>query len=299
MSDLATLKQRLSGASTVLVALPVDAPQDVVAAGLSLYLSLTQAGKQVSVVSSTQPVVRDSHLVGLDKVESSVGGQNLVITVNLPEDAVDKVTSNVEGGHLNLVLQPKPDSPPIKQSDLSFGTSGAAADLVIVTGASSLSDLGPLADKEHQLFTQDKIANLSNKPGSFGSVNLTDPSASVSELVTAVLQELQLPMTADIASNLMRGIETATAGLTSPTMTADTFEALAVLYRAGARRTSPAEASAKAGPAKIINDIPIADVEAKNSANHELKPSPDRGKKEASPDWLKPKIFHAGKPSTK
>lgn len=293
MSDLAQLKQKITDANSLLIALPVGSDQDVVAAGLALYLSLKGAGKQVSIVSSTQPVVRDSHLVGLDKIESSVGGQNLVITVNLPEDAVDKVTSNVEGGHLNLILQPKPGAPPISQSDLVFGTSGAAADLVLVVGAGAVSELGALADQEHELFVTDKLANLSNKPGSFGSVNLTDPSASNSELVTAVLQELKLPLSPDIAGNLMQGIEQATKGLSSPTMTADTFEALAVLYRAGARRSGPQTT----GPtATIVNNTPIIDNTLSSVAK---TPNEARKGEVGQPDWLKPKIFKGGSPRVK
>lgn len=298
MSDLSSLKQRINHANSIIVALPVDAVQDSVAAALALYLSLQSAGKQASIVSSTQPVVRDSHLVGLDKIETGVGGQNLVVTINLPEDAVDKVTSNVEGGHLNLILQPKPGAAPITKQDLSFGTSGAAADLIVVVGASTLSDLGPIADKEHELFVAEKIANLSNKPATFGSVNLTDTTSSNSELVTAVLQELALPLTPDIASNLMRGIETATSGLSSPTMTADTFEALAVLYRAGARR----QATVADGPvARIVNDTPIMDVESKDAPKQEITRSAreDSHEKPAQPDWLKPKIFKGGNPSTR
>ncbi|NTU62101.1 MAG: hypothetical protein HGB05_01555 [Chloroflexi bacterium] len=114
-----------------------------------------------------------------------------------------------------------------------------AADLVIVMGAADLKDIGELAEKEHELFSQDRLVNLSNQVGSFGSINLTDPSSSNSELVTALLKELSLPLDVDIANNLMQGIENVTAGLSSPNMTADTFEALAILYRTGARRTAP------------------------------------------------------------
>jgi len=303
MSDLNTLRDRLTPADSILVTFPQEADQDTVAASLALYLSLQATGKRVSVINSTQPVVRDSHLVGLDQIKSDVGGQNLVITVNLPEDAVDKVTSNLEGGHLNLVLQPKPGSPALKQSDLVFGASGAAPDLIIVVGASALSDLGSLIEKEHELFTTDKLVNLSNKSGSFGSVNLTDPSASNSELITAVIQELKLPINADIASNLMQGIEAATNNLTSSQITADTFEALAVLYRAGARRHTPPPLS----PAKVVNNLPITDIETPPSTDHEIKPVPDQSKlgeqvdlsvdASAKADWLKPKIFRGGNPA--
>ena len=267
--ELQNLKTRIGTAGSLLIVLPENPPQDVVAAALALYLSLTQSGKQVSVIAASLPVVRDSHLVGLDKIATDIGGKNLVMTINAPEDAVDKVTSNTEGGHLNLVIIPKKGTPGLLQSDVTFSYSGAAADLVIVLGAADLKDVGALAEKEHEVFAKENLVNLSNQVGSFGSINLTDPSSSNAELVTAVLQELGLPIDVDIANNLMRGIEDATSGLSSPNMTADTFEALAVLYRAGARRI-PAVTTATD---KIISDVPI--VEPTKS------------------DWLKPKILTA------
>ena len=280
--ELQNLKSKVATAGSILIALPENPSQDIVAAALALYLSLTQSGKQASVVAASAPVVRDSHLVGVDKIATDVGGKNLVMTIGGPDDAVDKVTSNTEGGHLNLVIIPKKGTPGLTQNDVTFSYSGSAADLVIVVGAADLKDLGALAEKEHEVFARENLVNMSNQVGSFGSVNLTDPSSSNSELVTAVLQELALPLDVDIANNLMRGIEDATSGLSSPNMTADTFEALAVLYRTGARRVPPAAGGhLEPAPAKIVSDMPIVEP---------TRPAPQPS---AQADWLKPKILTA------
>lgn len=278
-NQLQEIEAKLSSAQSVLVVIPEHAPQDVVAAATALYLSLATTGKAVAIVSSSLPVVRDSHLVGVDKITTSVGGNNLVITLNVPEDAIDKVTSNTEGGHLNLVIMPQKGKPALTASDVIFGTSGAAADLIVVVGAATLSDIGALADKEVELFQKERLVNVSHQLGEFGAINLTDPSSSCSELVTALLQELKLPLDLDIANNLMQGIEAGTDNLTSPNMTADTFEALAVLYRTGARRNPTPSPRPEA---KIIADMPIVDHgEDASSA--------------LSDDWTKPKIFKSGK----
>lgn len=283
MTDLQSFQQTLDSAKSLLICLPTDPSSDVVAAGLALYLSLLEQQKIVSIVSNTLPVVRDSHLVGLDKITSSLGGNNLVITINGPEDAVDKVTSNTEGGHLNLIISTKKDLPPLKSTDLTFGYSGASADAVIVVGARSLADLGALAEKEAEFFSTATIINFGNQPSTFGTVNFTDPSSSNSELATAVIQELKLPLNIDIATNLMQGIEAATNGLSSPEMTADTFEALAVLYRAGARRSLVSSSPT----ATIISNTPIISVDTKSVVPES-----------AEPDWLKPKIFKGSTENT-
>ena len=279
MNDqLQELKTKLGTAQTVLLSIPTNPSQDVVASALALYLSIKQAGKTVSIVASSAPVVRDSHLVGLDKITEDVGGTNLVITLDVPENIIDKVTSNTEGGHLNLIIAPAKGAAPLTAQNVKFGYSGAAADLVMVIGAADLKDIGALAEKELELFKTERIANISNQVGSFGAINITDPSSSNSELVTALLKELALPLDVDIANNLMQGIESATSGLSSPNMTADTFEALAVLYRTGARRAIP---TAPGQTARIVSDMPIIDH------GSPVAPVADV----PSEDWTKPKIF--------
>jgi len=282
--QLNTLKSKLAGVNSLLITFPNNPSQDSVAAALSLYLSLKQSGKNVHIVSSTLPIVRDSHLVGLDKIKTEVGGNNLVITLNVPEDRVDKVTSNTEGGHLNLIINPREGSAAITDKDVIFSYSGGVADLLIIVGAADLKDIGALAEKENELFSKSPIANISNQVGSFGSINITDPSSSNSELVTALLKELALPMDIDIANNLMRGIEAATEGLSSPNMTADTFEALAVLYRTGARRETR---TIPVTQAKIIADMPIVDNGPAPKEDLSAETS-------VKADWTKPKIFKGG-----
>lgn len=284
-NDLPTVKSHIDEASSIIVGIPENPGKDVVASALALYLSLKNYGKEVAVISTSSPVVRDSRLVGLDKVTSDVGGKNLVMTVNAPEDAVEKVTSNTEGGHLNLIIIPKAGSKALKAEDITFGYTGAAADLIIVVGASTISDMGAISEKEIELFTSAPIINLSNKNGSFGVVNLTDETSSNSELVAAMLQELHLPMDVDTAGNLMQGIEDATSNLTATSMTADTFEAMAVLYRAGARRSAPSEAR----NAKVVSDFPI--VDHGEPSRIVPPPIPPQVKSENKTEWLKPKIM--------
>lgn len=283
--QLNALKAKLQEINSVLITFAETPNQDSIAAALAFYLSIKSSGKKVIVASSQPVTVRDSHLVGLDKVKTDIGGNNLVITLNVPEDRVDKVTSNTEGGHLNLIINPREGSEPVTEKDIVFGYSGAVADLIIIIGAADLKDVGSLAEKEVELFTKTTIANISNQVGSFGAINITDPSSSNSELVTALLKELTLPMDVDIANNLMIGIEAGTDNLSSPNMTADTFEALAVLYRTGARRQVKTIVPQQA---KIVADMPIVDN------GPVIEETPTQPVAEPQADWLKPKIYKGG-----
>ncbi len=204
--QLNALKAKIQEVNSVLITFAANPNQDSIAAALAFYLSLKSSGKKVAVVASNPVTVRDSHLVGLDKVSTDLGGNNLVITLNVPEDRVDKVTSNTEGGHLNLIINPREGADPVTEKDIVFGYTGAVADLIIVIGAADLKDVGSLAEKEVELFSKSTIANVSNQVSNFGAINIADPSSSNSELVTALLKELALPRGVGIANNLMIGI---------------------------------------------------------------------------------------------
>lgn len=286
--QLNALKDKLASANSVLITFATTANTDSIAAALAFYLSLKNSGKKVAVVTSSPVTVRDSHLVGIDKVTTDIGGNSLVITLNVAEDVIDKVTSNTEGGHLNLIINPREGAEPVTEKDVIFGYTGATADLILVIGAADLKDIGTLAEKEIELFNNSTIANISNQVGSFGAINITDPSSSNSELVTALLKELSLPLDVDIANNLMSGIEAGTDNLSSPNMTADTFEALAVLYRAGARRQVKTIVPQQA---KIVADMPIIDTDSRSEAVSEV----EQPVAKPQADWLKPKIYKGGK----
>lgn len=284
------LKNQLSQANSILVLTPEKPSFDAVASALAMYLSLKNAGKNVSIASSSEPIVRDSHLVGLDKIQTEIGNTNLAISFPYKEDSIEKVSYNVEGDHFKLLIQPKEGFEPIKKENLSFNYTGASADLVIIIGASRIEDVGNIILNEKNLLEKATIVNISDVPGNFGKINLVDPNSSLSEIVTAITQEASLQLTKDAAQNLMQGIEDATQNLQSTKMTADTFEALALLCRVGARRsdrivtTIEEKESAKRITQSIQEQTKTKDQEA------EVKPKSSTNGK-PKPDWLKPKIY--------
>ncbi len=299
MTDLNLIQSTVDKSHKILIC-TVDKPSfDGVAASLGLYLILKQAGKEVIVASNSQPLVRDSHLVGLDKIKTNIGQANLVISFPYKEEQVNKVVSDIQDDIFNLIIEPKPGNPPVKIEDLKFSYRGAQADLIIIIGARQLDDVGPILLEEKDLLDKTPILNLSNQPSSFGKFNLVDPQASLSEIVTALSQELGLKLNQDAAQNLLLGIEDATNHLQANNLTADTFEALATLYRAGARRPKPTQPT----PAqKESIDNFTQSLKAKPESQSKSKPKlqyvplPSEKKLETStitpqPDWLKPKIF--------
>jgi len=284
MNDLNQIKDLVNQANSIIIITSTNPDMDCVASSLALYLSLKDSGKKVIIASETDPIVRDSHLVGLDKVVKEIGNTNMVISIDSPQDSIEKVSHNDDGGRFNLVIEPKKDFGPLDKDKVTISYAGASADLVFVIGGNSLDSAGRILTSEEDLLRNTKVVNISNKNGNFGVVNMIDTKSSLSELTTAVIKEVGLTLTEDSAGNLLKGIMDYTNNLQSDNMTADTFEALAILYRAGAKRRGDATKPEVKEPERIStvpNEIPLSKSPRK----------PVSSSTPPSPDWLKPKIF--------
>ena len=176
-SQIDEAKALIEKSSTVLIAVSSSPTFDAVAAGLSLYLSLTAQGKRVSIVSSVPMTVEYSYLVGLDLIGSSLnnsGGRNLVISFPYQEGSIEKVSYNIENDTFNLVIEPREGYPQVTEDVVQYSYSGgAASDLVITVGAESLEDLGDLYTANRVNFEGKPIITFhtSSHP-SFGKINI-------------------------------------------------------------------------------------------------------------------------------
>jgi len=128
----------------ILIFLPVNPSVDVTAAGLALYLSLKASGKRAVIVCSEPIPVALNRLIGVDKIQNQIGGQNLVISFEYLEDSIEKVSYNINNGKFNLVIQPKEGYPPLDYQKLSYKYSGAVADMLIIIGCQRPEELGRL-----------------------------------------------------------------------------------------------------------------------------------------------------------
>lgn len=243
------LQNKLSPARSILILLSQDPSYDEVAAGLAFFLSLTKSKKQVSIVSPSEMTVEFSSLVGVDKIRTRVEGRNLLVSFDYVEESVEKVSYNIENGKFNLVIQSKEGFPPLSAESVQYSSNGGQADLVITIGIETVENLGTFYKDNPGLFEEGKVV----------AINI-DGAASVSEKIAGLISQSGLPIDTDIATNLIRGIESATKSFSQASAGPDTFEAAAFCLRAGGKR-GPATAVAK-----TVSQKP-------------------------SPDWLEPKIY--------
>jgi hypothetical protein len=107
-----------------------------------------------------------------------------------------------------------------------------------MVGATRFEDLGDFYETERKLFSEATTINVHRYTASkFATYHLDDPRASaLSEITHALMKQLNLEQSKDTATGLLAGIDQATNNLMSPNVTADTFEAVANLLRAGGLR---------------------------------------------------------------
>lgn len=239
--SVSKLNEFLQSKKSIAIVTPKDPNVDQMAAALSLCISLASSGRQVTVATPNDPLVELSHLVGIDKVKTSLtdGGGDLVVSFPYREGEIEKVSYTLEDGLLNIVVKAGESGLNFDQNEVKYTRGGAGPDLLFAVGASRVSDLGKLFDPQN--LKETTVVNIDNSSQNQGFGDLVLVSArnsSICELVTNLIISLNLPMNADISQNLLDGILFATNNFQNPNTSALALEMAGVLMKNGAQRES-------------------------------------------------------------
>lgn len=275
----------ISSANEILILLPNKPYLDQVAASLSLYLSLLGTGKKVSVFCPVTMTTEYSRLIAVDKITNDLENHNLTIKfINYEATNVDKVNYDIEGGQFKLIITPKSGfkSPNRDQIDINY--SGISSDLTILIGGANDSHFPILTKNE---FKNSKLVHVGTRlleilNNELEILSFAKPASSTSELIAALLTESGFTIDADIATNLLAGIEDQSKNFQNSDVTADTFLVFAELLKLGGKRMSKI-ISAKNYPQGSIPTRPFNQMtpeEAEKELNQEIPAS-----------WSEPKIF--------
>lgn len=320
----------IESAKSIAIAVNSVPTVDSIGAALSLYLSLSSLGKQVSIALASPMTVEFSRLVGVDKITnnfSSSQGKNLVISFPYQEGSIEKVSYNIENDTFNLVIEPREGYPQVTPDMMQYSSGSGDFDLIITIDAPSLENLGTLYQQNQQLFRTKNLINIDSheENSRFAKVNYVDPtSSSTSELVLSLLSRLNYKIDPDIATNLLYGISYASNNFTGRKTGASTFEAAAICLRQGARKKDaqfqpmPKNPNTNAFTRQPFSQAnlpqavkPFPNMMKQKPAypsspaqslglNNQMKPQTnvstqpiqqDQPQAETPPDWLKPKIY--------
>lgn len=323
--QISDARNLLNKSQSILIATQANPTIDSLAVSLSLYLSLSAAGKQVKVVCPSPMLVEFNRLIGVDKVTININsngtGRNLVISFPYEEGSIEKVSYNIEGNLFNLVIEPREGFPTITPEMVQYSFGGGNTEVILTIGAQNLENLGNLYNLNQPLFQQKPIINIdiNSQNRRFGKVNIINQGvSSISESFVFLLSQLGLSLDGDMATNLLFGITEGSNNFSPQNTTAATFEAAAICLRNGAKKSVqpspqypaqvisppvfPKQSKYSSFPKQQMNTIPLSSpIHSQTRFKSQQKnPSPlptypsqpqESTHPETPPDWLKPKIY--------
>ena len=224
--------------SNRILVVPARPDGDSVGAALAMLLILQKAGKESSVV--TMDAIPESYrfLPRMDEIQTElVGLRDFIITLNGPATEPDKLSYNIENGHLNIVITPKRGG--YSADNVTFSEGQVKYDLIITLDAPSLEMLGATYANQPTLFSEVPIINIDHHASNryFGAVNLVDLTAtSTGEILVGLAEALNVEFDADIATCLLTGIISDTGSFQHANTTPKSLTVAAQMVGFGARQ---------------------------------------------------------------
>jgi len=291
---LNNLKELLINAETILIILAANSNYDQTASASSLYLAIKSLDKDVSLLSPKEN--KFSNIAGIDQIKTKLGNQNLVVSFDYDEIAVDKVSYHIgeESKKFYLTVKPQKGHKPLDSSSVNFSYTGAEADLVILVGIHDLESLDQLYLGYEALYQDATVVTIHKfEPEEIGSIKLdVSNSLCISEAMVEILASLELNLNPEIATNLLSAIEKVTNSFSSLSTTAETFETVAKLMKAGARRVKRERVKPEIKGRKEIaikKEKPVHETRVKVEQAKDLRLSQVKQKKSVKPTESKKK----------
>lgn len=293
-AQITKVNDLVSQAQSVAIVVDSDhATFDSMAAALALSLSLEKAKKKATVFSKTPPTVGLSSLVGINKVRQDsmqTGGSGLVISLPYKQGAIEKISYDIVGDKINLTVVPGPSGLDFTTEDITYQTPSETIDAIIAIGVAAEGGLS--FDMQEA-----PLMNIDHNPANtgYGTVALVDErSSSNCELVAKILRELNLPIDADIAQNLLSGIIEKTDNFQDEHTSASAFELAGFLIQQGAvrRRTREVKDQFLAQEARIASQPQPRIQRNFRQMGKTTQTLQEPMKRPQTPkDWLEPRIY--------
>lgn len=303
------IKESLEKHNSIAVVTRKDPTVDEMAGALSLYLSIKQVGKNVTIATPSQPLVEVSSLVGIDEVRTNLGAADGDLVVSFPyrEGEIEKVSYTRDDNYLNIVVKAGEKGLNFSEKDVLFTRGSQAPELLFIIGSPRVSDLGKLFDT--QALKDTLVVNIDNKAENQGYGDILMVStrlSSISEAVANLIISVGLKMDLDIAQNLMMGIAVSTNNFQSETVSPLAFEMAGILLRQGAIRPQSQASKGKLNTSSFddseeslqFKPQPQAkskrvEIRKQEDVQEEEEPEDEKDNTLQSPpdDWLEPKIY--------
>jgi len=163
---------------------------------------------------------------------------DLVIKIDTAKKKVDKISYNMEGDTLNIVVTPEKET--IDPADVNFGKGILNYDVVIMLDTPDIERLDSFYDDHAETFFQTPTINIDHHASNeyYGKINLVDVTAtSTAEILVSLCEALGANlMDPDIATCLLCGVVEDTKSFRNSHTTPKSMTVAAQLLAAGGRQ---------------------------------------------------------------
>lgn len=298
----------LTKAQNIMIAVSASSGFDGLASGLSLYLSIQKLNKNLALIAKNPTVGDAQMLYGVNKIGTSDGKKDLIISISKAVENVEKVTHFLDGDELKIVIHALQGSKGVEPQDIFFKKASLKPNVIIAIGYENFVQLKNDITQEHTTYSDVFIisVNCVDTREKFAQINIHEHEAvCLSEVCANLIEDLAIPIDSDIAFNLYTGMSQATQ-MFAPNLTKpSTLDAAQFVLEFGAGNASLAQ-TAKPEKIKIQNQNanvmssqsePPISLHQPNSFEKLQKPIENIEKEDQSQEsWLKPpKIYHGSK----
>ncbi|MBR5621225.1 hypothetical protein IKW75_01955 [Candidatus Saccharibacteria bacterium] len=232
-NDLAKVVEKIKAADSILVALSRDPSVDDIAAAIGLTLMLTNIGKHTTAIYSGKTPNAVQFLNPEKTFESNTNSlQDFIIA--LEKEKADHLRYKIEGDFVKVYITPFKTT--IEESDLQFSHGDVNVDLVIALNVKDETDLDAALTEHGRILHDASVVNITNgEPSGIKGIAWNDAAASsVSEMTVKLADALETTISADVATALLTGIESATDRFSNEKTTSEAMAMSSRLMGAGA-----------------------------------------------------------------
>lgn len=212
-SNQTQLQSLINKSKEILLVLPENPSDELIASGFSLSLLLEKMQKNASLLLENEIPPRLSFLKQPENIIVSLSGsRDFVIVFNTEKNKILDVKCEQQDKQYEIRVTPQQGA--INPKDFSFMPADFKYDLIIILGAENIGDLGQTYAKNTDLFFEVPKINIDNHGSNseFGQFNMVDMTASgVAEILAqTTLDDFENLIDKEIAQALLTGIISAT-----------------------------------------------------------------------------------------
>ena len=234
---LSEVASKIAESRNILIALSADPSVDEMSAAIGLSLYLDRLGKRATAIYSGMTPNALEFLKPEETFESTADTlQDFVIALN--KEKADHLRYKLDGDFVKVFITPYRTR--IAEEDLEFSYGDFNVDLVLALDVANGIDLDSALREHGRIMHDAVIINITTgKPGKFGEIEWSDPSASsVSEMIATLLYAMggKIQIEKEEATAFLTGIVAATNRFANAATFPNTMRLASRLMESGANQ---------------------------------------------------------------